>query len=221
MTQLRVSFLAVVVAVALALGSVPAGAQQGEPIGEILRQEGSALILRADATSVAAVGDAIFADDRIVTNPEARVAVQLADGTVLSVGSDSDIRIDRFFEGTADRPRGGTVTMLFGALRTVIAPGGPSQFEVRSRAAIASARSTDFACETTATTMAVFVVEGTVDVRSALDDASLDAPLEEVETAVSLGPGEGSTVQVGQPPPQPSQWSSQRAEALLSRTDVR
>ena len=217
MIQLKRFVLAVLVAAPWMTGGVPAEAQQGEPVGEVLRQEGSVLILRAGATGVATVGDAVYVSDRIVTNPQARVAVQLADGTVLSIGSDSDIRIDRFVAGTEDRPRIGTVTMLFGAIRAAIAPGGPSQFEVRSRAAIASARSTDFACEATAASMAVFVVEGTVDVSST---AGADR-LGDAEATVTLGPGDGSTVEIGQPPPQPSQWSSTRAEALLRRTDVR
>ena len=217
MMQLRHFVLAALVAAPLMMDGVPADAQHGEPVGEVLRQEGSVLILRAGTTAVSAVGDAVYVDDRVVTNPAARVAVRLIDGTVLSIGANSDIRIDRFVAGTEDSPRIGTVTMLFGAIRAIIAPGGPSQFDVRSRAAIASARSTDFACEATAETMAVFVVEGTVDVASTADAGRP----EEAGSAVTLGPGEGSTVEVGQPPPPPSQWSSTRAEDLLRRTDVR
>lgn len=89
-----------------------------------------------------------------------------------------------------------------------VPPGGvPGGFEVTTPQAIAAVRGTRWAVDVQNGTTSVFVIEGTVAVRRAPDDPSVD-----------LGPGEGVDVEEGtRSVLTVRRWGAQRSSSLLSR----
>ena len=85
-----VGALAIVLAAA-----APAAAQQPVPAGHIKTVTGMAYVVRANGTTPAKPGDAIFASDTLRT-ADGAVGVTLRDDTRLSLGPNSEVRVDRY-----------------------------------------------------------------------------------------------------------------------------
>ena len=103
----------------------------------------------------------------------------------------------------------GVLTLLLGIVRTSLSGVWSGGFEVRTRAAVASVRATDWITEIGDDRTSVFVVEGSVAVRGTGDGAQ-----------VVLEEGFGVDVEAGQPPPPPKEWGASRVEQALARTRV-
>jgi hypothetical protein len=84
-----------VVAIVLASAG-PASAQQPVPAGHIKTVSGSAFVVRDRGTTPARPGDAIFATDTLRTSGDGAVGVTLRDDTRLSLGPNSEVRVDRY-----------------------------------------------------------------------------------------------------------------------------
>lgn len=85
-----VGALAIVLAAA-----APAAAQQPVPAGHIKTVTGTAYVVRATGSTPAKPGDAIFASDTLRT-ADGAVGVTLRDDTRLSLGPNSEVRVDRY-----------------------------------------------------------------------------------------------------------------------------
>jgi hypothetical protein len=188
------------------LASLPAASAQ--PVGKVVRQAGVVVAQRDGATRSLILGAAVAQGDRIVTYADSKVAIELADGGTLSVGSDTQVEISEF---VADGGQGirGALTLVIGIVRTSLGGLWRDGFEVRTRAAVASLRSTDWITEATADKAAVFVVDGVVAVTGRAS----------AETVV-LTQGGGTDVPVGGTPSAPKQWGQPRVDAVLARTRV-
>jgi hypothetical protein len=75
--------------------AAPAAAQQPVPAGHIKTVTGTAYVVRANGTTPAKPGDAIFASDTLRT-ADGAVGVTLRDDTRLSLGPNSEVRVDRY-----------------------------------------------------------------------------------------------------------------------------
>ena len=90
---------------AIVLVSVPLGmiASAASPIGLVKVTEGTAVVQRGDATLRAQVGLALQEGDVLRTGAGGRMGVVLRDDTRLSLGPETEIRIDQFvFEPAKD-----------------------------------------------------------------------------------------------------------------------
>ena len=74
----------------------PVSAQQPAPAGHIKTVSGTAFIVRDHGTTPAKAGDAIFASDTLRTSADGAVGVTLRDDTRLSLGPNSEVRVDRY-----------------------------------------------------------------------------------------------------------------------------
>jgi len=135
--------------VALVLATVtPVSAQPAEPAGHIKTVSGAAFVLRQNATIAARPGDAIFASDILRTSAGGAVGVTLRDDTRISLGSDSEVRIDRYVYA----PGAGGLGMVLKFVRGVavyvsgrIAKLAPDSIRLESPAAIIGVRGTTLA----------------------------------------------------------------------------
>ena len=93
MTSLRRSIGVLTLALAAA---TPAFAQEHSPAGRIKVVSGSAFIVRGSETLPARPGDPVFAADALRTGEGGSVGVTLKDDTRLSLGSNSELRLDRY-----------------------------------------------------------------------------------------------------------------------------
>ena len=194
--------LGLCVLVLLVLGAAQARAQTDDPVAEVAGLSGPAAALR-DAGAVALrVGAPIYRDDRLRTLPGARLWITFADGSELVLGGDSKVAVARY------QPEHGrtTLDLLRGILRaTVTWAAGWRSFDVETRSAVASARSTEWVVVWSEDGTAVFVVDGEVSVAGA-------------GARVRLGPGDGTDVPPGAAPGAPKQWGQARVDAVLART---
>jgi hypothetical protein len=74
----------------------PAAAQQTTPAGHIKKVSGAAFVVRASGTTPAKAGDAIFATDVLRTAGDGAVGITLRDDTRVSLGPNSEVRIERY-----------------------------------------------------------------------------------------------------------------------------
>lgn len=201
---------AAITALACLVSGSPAAAQTGKLAGHVAQQRGTVTALSDATPRVLHLGADLFLGDRIITGNDARVRIEFLDGSVLSVGARSQIEIADFaFDADGFGVRG-VLSLLVGIVRSTLSGDRWNDgFEVRSRAAVASVRSTDWITEVREDRTSVFVVDGTVEVAS-----TGPGP------AVQLGQGFGTDVPLGGAPSPPNQWGQVRVQDVLSRTQV-
>lgn len=190
--------------------SAPAALADVDRVGEVLKQRGDVTAMRDGAIKALDVGEAVFQTDRIVTGPEARVKLQLVDGTVVAIGADSEVELTEYVLIEADSRLSAVLTLIRGIIRATVTGGDPpAPFDIRTQAAVASVRSTDWIVEAKNGKTGVFVVEGLVAVTT-------DQP----PAAVLLEPEFGTDVVVGGEPSPPVKWGEARVNAALADTEL-
>ena len=83
-------------AMVVAAASPVAAAQAPAPAGHIKTVSGTALIVRDRATVTAKPGDPIYATDTLRTGGDGAVGVTLQDDTRVSLGPNSEMKVDRY-----------------------------------------------------------------------------------------------------------------------------
>jgi hypothetical protein len=82
---------------AMILGAAtPVVAQQPSPAGHIKTSSGAAYIVRNNASVAARPGAAVFETDTLRTGTDGSVGLTLKDDTRLSLGPDSEVRLERY-----------------------------------------------------------------------------------------------------------------------------
>lgn len=82
---------------AMILGAAtPVLAQQPSPAGHIKTSSGAAYIVRNNATVPARPGAAVFETDSLRTGADGTVGITLKDDTRLSLGPESEVRLERY-----------------------------------------------------------------------------------------------------------------------------
>lgn len=131
---LRGSILTAALAGILAMTAAPVFAQQGEQAGVSAAVRGEVLLARAQAVGrQVESGEAILLGDAIESGPQGVLQVLLLDESVLSLGPDSRIEIDKFIYDPASQGGSMTMRMTSGAMRFVagkIASGDPADMEI-------------------------------------------------------------------------------------------
>ena len=205
-SRLRIGGL---VALLLLLAATPVPAQEAA-VGRVAALAGAATAERGDVAYDLAPGTPVRVGDRLVTGPGGRVKIAFADGSLLAVGPDSAVEIsDYALDGAGGRVRG-LLSLLTGILRATVprqAPAAP--FEVRTQAAVASVRSTDWTVEAGSDRTSVFVLKGRVAVAPAGGGAAV---VLEQSFGTDVMPGEGLAA--------PKRWGAGRIRDALDRTRV-
>lgn len=198
-------------AMLLALAVIGAGrpASATEPaVGRVVQQQGDARVVRDGEDGMLAIGAPIFVRDRFETGENGRLKIEFADRSLLVIGNGTRIFVADYAISRSGQRLGAMLSLLSGIVRAVIAsPGG--HFDIGSRAAVASARSTEWLMEADAGETAVFASAGRVAVQAVGTNAT-----------VLLQPGEGTDVPAEGAPTQPKLWGQARVEAFLARTRV-
>jgi hypothetical protein len=132
-------------ALALVLSAAPAFAQQPAPAGRIKMASGSVFVVRAGALVPAQAGQVVYEADSLRTGDDGRLGVTLKDDTRISLGPQSEVRLDRF----AFAPAEGRIALLLRVVRGVaayvsgrIAKLAPDSTRLETPAAIVGVRGT-------------------------------------------------------------------------------
>ena len=182
-------------------------------VGKVVDQRGAVTVIRQDRAVALVIGAPVFRRDQIHTGADSRVKLELIDGTVLAIGSGSQLTVAEYVTDGDQGRLQGAISLLLGILRATVATGlSPGAFDVESRAAVASVRSTDFIMEATNGHCAVLVIEGEVAVSPTSAGTG---------EGVTLDAGQGTDVETDSPPTEPKIWGQSRVDAFLARTRTR
>jgi len=128
-----------------------AGASATEDAGQIKTSKGSAQIDRSGQKLSAAVGQVVQQGDTVVTGADGSVGITFRDSSLVSIGPDSVLVIDRFVfdptthQGNFDASlKQGTLAVVSGKL----AKQSPDAMKVKTPAAILGVRGTEFLVRT-------------------------------------------------------------------------
>jgi hypothetical protein len=138
---------------------VPAGAQTAGKVTAAIPKD---YILRGGQQADGKVGDDVCWNDQVRTEPRGRVRMVLTDGSILNLGSDSQLRIVQHNAQSQQTQ----LEMRYGRLRAqVVKLSRPdSRFEIRTNTAICGVLGTDFYIEATEKSTRVVVFQGVVRV---------------------------------------------------------
>jgi hypothetical protein len=136
------------VVVLVLAGSAPVWGQEAAAVGRIKVVSGSAFILRQNATIPAELGQVVFETDGLRTGADGRIGVTLKDDTRVSLGPNSEARIDRFVYAPAEGRLGFVFNIVRGVAAYVsgqIAKLAPDSIRLETPAAIVGVRGTSLA----------------------------------------------------------------------------
>ena len=128
--------------------AVPAFAQERPTAGRIKVSTGAAFVVRDGAQIPAQVGQVVFESDGIRTGADGKIGVTLTDDTRLSLGPNSEFKLERFTYAPADSGFGLVLKFVRGAATYVsgrIAKLAPDTVRLETPAAIIGVRGTTLA----------------------------------------------------------------------------
>jgi hypothetical protein len=131
--------------VALLLAAVPAFAQEQPAAGQIKIASGSVVIVRGTSTIPAQVGQPVYEADTLRTGDDGKVGITLKDDTRLSLGPNSEVRLDRFAFAPAEGRLGFVLKVVKGVAAYVsgqIAKIAPDAVRLETPSAIVGVRGT-------------------------------------------------------------------------------
>ena len=170
-----------------------------EGIGNVSRVQGEGVLKRGDSTSKLSAELPVRINDDIVTAAAARAELTFVDGTKLTIGEQSQIKIDSFVfeEGRADNRLSLNIAGPFRYVSGKLGASAGSSVSVRTPVATIGVRGTDFWGGPIDEQYGVFLLEGSVSVTTGAGEVVLTAPGTGVDIA---GPDQapGPIVQWGQ-----------------------
>jgi len=133
--------------------AAPAFAQQTPtPVGRIKIASGAVFILRDAASLPAEAGQSIFEADGLKTGADGRVGITLKDDTRVSLGPDSEVRVNRFVYVPAEGRLQLVLKVVRGVMAYVsgrIAKLAPDVIRLETPAAVIGIRGTTLAVRVT------------------------------------------------------------------------
>lgn len=182
-----------------------------DPVAQVTKLSGSATLLRENATAPLVLGAALEPGDEVATDATGRVRLQLIDGSVINLGSETRFAIDQVISGGIGTDRNVSLDLSQGALLAGAAKATPnSRFEIRTPRAVTSVRGTEWGILSDAVKTDVMVVSGRVGVRkNEISGAS----------GVSLTRQSGISV-TNDALGESSRWGEDRFAELMSVTSV-
>jgi hypothetical protein len=138
------------VAALVLVGAVvtPVAAQERPVAGRVKVSSGSAFIVREGAQTPAQVGQTVFESDGLRTGADGKIGVTLNDDTRLSLGPNSELKLERFMFAPAESGFGLVLRFVKGAATYVsgrIAKLAPGSIRLETPAAIIGVRGTTLA----------------------------------------------------------------------------
>jgi hypothetical protein len=132
----------------LVLTATPLFAQEQAAAGRIKVASGSVSIVRGGEVLPAKAGQAVFQADGLKTGADGRVGITLQDDTRISLGPNSEVRLDRFMYAPAEGQLGFVMKVLQGVAAYVsgrIAKLSPDSVRLETPEAIVGVRGTTLA----------------------------------------------------------------------------
>jgi hypothetical protein len=198
----------VVAAIFTAASAGPASAA-GAHAGDVVAMGGQCFVAAAGARTPLKVGDPVHVGDSVEVPAGAKLKLRLDDGSIVSAAPNSQLTIQSFTVGGADK-RDVHIALNTGLLRAVVAAvGEPQHFEVDTATGVAAVRSTDWFVEAKPDSTQVGVLDGAVSLTSATTGKGVRIPARW-----------GARVEAGRDPVPARVWTAAEFDAVIARTDV-
>jgi hypothetical protein len=131
--------------------------------GEVLTFNSDSFLVVGDQRTALKIGDKVHPGDVLDVPGEAKLKLRMADGSILSLASNTHLTIQSYDIDAAGNKRTVRLGLDAGLLHAIVAPAGPgSAFEVDTPLAIAATRSTNWFIEAAADKTKVAVLDGSV-----------------------------------------------------------
>ena len=171
------------------------------PAGVVERVRGEGYVEGAERRTLAATAP-VFVGDLVCTGRESRMDLKLGTQTLIKLGADARLKIDRFLVNA-----GGELVLERGAMRAVFQPADGSALSVRSPFALLAVRGTEFFAGPIDGFFGVFVQHGVVAVTGGARTVTL---LAERGTVIRWA---------GAEPRFPARWMPGRIRRALASVD--
>jgi hypothetical protein len=138
------------VAVLVCAVAAPAVAQERPVAGRIKTSTGAAFVVRDGASIPAKVGDLVYEADNVRTGGDGKIGVTLNDDTRLSLGPNSELKLERFMYAPAESGFSLVLRFISGAATYVsgrIAKLAPDSIRLETPASIIGVRGTTLAIQ--------------------------------------------------------------------------
>ena len=122
-------------------------ARAADPAGHVTRVKGEASVASTSDRHALAHGAAVFAGDTVTTGKDARLELTMIDGTKVTLGDDSELRIDDYVYSPRGKTGRGALVLAHGVFRAVtgaLAQLAGEPFRVTTPVASIGIRGTDF-----------------------------------------------------------------------------
>ncbi len=142
--------LAVVLICLLAIAGLRGSAQPLPPAGLVKTLSGSAFVVRAGRTLPVAVGQPILPGDTVKTGADGRLGITLKDGTRVSLGANTELRLDNFAYMPAEGQLGLALKVFRGAVAYLsgrIAQLAPGSVKIETPRSVIGVRGTHLVIE--------------------------------------------------------------------------
>jgi len=151
--------LVIIVGTALAAGFV----------GQAVKVLGDVRITRDGADMTAGPGTALQLGDLIKTGPGARMRLRFVDGSILTLGENTQLSIDIFAVDGTNKSRTVILTLLSGIVNAAAAKSGEDKFDyqIKTANAYSAVRGTKWIVNTPKGSTGVYVLNGQVEVGAA------------------------------------------------------
>jgi ferric-dicitrate binding protein FerR (iron transport regulator) len=190
-----------------------AGLAAGQVVGMVTGLVGSASVERAGgaAPTPLALRSEVHEGDTVRTGPGARLRIALRDQSVLSLGADGELKLDRLARVSQSPAAGSLLSLAIGYLRAVIGRLQPdSVFQIRSPSMVAAVRGTDWIESYAAGKTELFVAAGQVLTTDPVDPTNW----------ALLRAGEGVTFMTGAWHTPVIRWGQQKINRFVEATRV-
>jgi len=167
----------------------------GVPIGKIQRVKGETVIIHVESDQEgyrAGAGLFLYRGDTIITLEKSKIRFKLNDGSVLSLASETRLKLNKSVYDKKKKSRSSFLNMTFGKARFLVVKllnFKRSEFKVKTPTAVCGVRGSDFVIEATAEVTRTTAFEGTeLEIISLVDPDAEPTVLKDFETSkVYLG----------------------------------
>lgn len=181
---------------------------QAVPVGRVAVIQGEAWRRGAGGDRRLEPGESVAEGDRLATGVSSRLQVLFVDGTLLTLGPESEFECAHYAPAAGEQAA--LLRLLAGILRVAVDEQAEWEtFEVESGTAVASVRATEWVVTETESGSAVFVLSGRVAVTG-----------KAVPETVLLDPGDGTDVPAGGAPTPPKNWGQGRVDRVLALVNL-
>ncbi len=181
---------------------------QPVPAGNIAAIAGNASIVRQGASVEPETGAPVYGDDAITTGNTGKMRILFVDNSVISIGPNARINIDRYVSTPSKRSV--LLSMVRGKARFLISKISNilNTYDIHTVTAIIGIRGTDFVIDASdGQKTAVYVINGSVNLQNIKQGAL---------NPVMITTGKMSTVRAGRSPSLPENYSPAVLQQLLN-----